>query len=155
MEPHKLDSRVARHMRHSSLRLSCERRLGCVVHAAAPAELLEVSTRVGSLRPRKSPDVVLALTDDGLHALDLRLGLSGLRVGAAICQWPRVGLVAAWRRRWWMWPHSWTTEMSWPALGASAEFRLIGGPETDRLMGLLLVDDFERQLARSAPALGA
>jgi hypothetical protein len=136
------------------LALTCERRLGQVVRAASTFNLHRVASPAGNLKPRNPLRLVLAMTDEDLWLLELRYWVVGFDVGAALCRFPRPGLVTDWRHRWWGWPAVWKAQLSWPALATYVAGSVIGGDDADRIIGLLAADQFAyaRQLATGASA---
>jgi hypothetical protein len=135
------------------LALACERRLGQAVRAASTFNLHRIASPAGNLKPRKPLRVVLAMTDEEVWLLEFEYWVVGFDVGAALCPFPRGGLVSQWRHRWWAWPAVWKAELSWPELATYVVGSLIGGEDTDRIMGLLTADEFasfgESELGRS------
>lgn len=133
---------------------ACEQRLGQIVRAASTVYLRRLFSPAGNLKPRKPAHVVLALTDTELYLLEFHYRVIGFTVGAALCRWPRRGVVAHWRRRRWDWPTVWQAELSWPELSTYLEAKLMNGEDTDRIMGLLASDELGRELRLAAPSLG-
>jgi hypothetical protein len=137
-----------------TLATACERRLGRIVHVASIFDLHRISCPAGSLKTRKPPRVVLALTDEDIWLIELHHWVVGFCVGAVMGRFPRRGLVAHWRHRRWAWPAVWKSELSWPDSAIYVEGALIGGEDADRIMGLLAFDELHRALRLSAPAIG-
>ena len=137
-----------------SLALSCERRLGELDRAASTFNLHRIASPAGSLKAHKPLRLVLAMTDEEVWLLEFEYWVVGFHVGAALCCFPRAGLVTQWRHRWWAWPAVWNAELSWPWLGTYVVGSLIGGDDADRIMGLLTADELagfsESQPGRSA-----
>jgi hypothetical protein len=133
---------------------ACEQRLGRIVLGASMLDLVRVSSPWGTFKPSKPLRIVVALTDDSLYLVELRSGAVSFSVGTVLCRFPRYGLVAQWRHRWWAWPAVWKAELCWPGAFTFVEGALMAGADADRLMGLLVADDFHREMGLAAPALG-
>ncbi len=110
-----------------SFALACERRLGQIVRVASTFNLHRVVSPAGNLKARKPLRVALATTDDDLWLIEFHYWVVGFDVGAALCRFPRHGLVSQWRNRWWGWPAVWQATLSWPTLGTYVVGSLIGG----------------------------
>jgi hypothetical protein len=122
---------------------ACEQRLGRIVDVATVFNLKRVTSPVGACRPRRPLRVVLALTEDDLWLLEFRYWTVGFDVGAALCRFPRLGVISQWSHRAWAWPAAWKAELSWPELGTYVVGSLIGGDDADRIMGLMAADEFD------------
>jgi hypothetical protein len=131
---------------------ACERRLGRVVEVAATFDLRRLAVPGCTLKPRKAKEVVIALTDEQIWLLDVRDWAVWFSVGRVLGHLPRRGVVAHWYRRWWAWPTVWRAELSWPESSTYVEGSLPSCKDTERLIGLMTMDELGRELARSAPA---
>jgi hypothetical protein len=129
---------------------ACEHRLGLVVSASSPFELRRICSPAGSLKLCRPLSTVMALTDQDVRLLELRRSVLGVRLGRALGCCPRRGLVAHWAQSRWAWPHVWKAELSWPTQATYIEGSVVSGPDTDRLLGLLLSDELSRELGRPA-----
>jgi hypothetical protein len=131
---------------------ACEHRLGLVVDASSRFELRCVCSPDGSVKLNRPLSTVMALTDQNVWLLELRRSVLGVRVGRALGCCPRRGLVAHWRHCRWAWPNVYQAELSWPERATYIEGSLMGGPDSDGLLGILLSDELNRELARAAPS---
>ncbi len=133
---------------------ACERRLGRVVEVASVfyvRRAVSPNGRFGSPKPMR---VVLALTSDALYLLEFRYWLFGLSIGSVLSRLPRHGAVPHCRHRWWAWPSPWRVDLAWPELVLLVVGELPGGPDSDRIVGLLASDEFEDQVLRQAASRG-
>jgi hypothetical protein len=134
------------------LATACEQRLGRVVDVASTFNLRLVASPAGNFKPRKSVRVVVALTKDDIWLLELGYWVVGFKVGAALCRFPRPGLVSQWHHRLWAWPAVWKAELSWPDLATFVVGSMIGGDDANRLIGLLVADELDRVCMTAAAA---
>lgn len=134
------------------LAMACERRLGRVVDVASTFNLQSVASPAGNLKPRKLLRLVAALTEDDLWLLEFGYWVVGFEVGAALCRFPRPGLVSHWRHRSWAWPTVWKVELSWPDLATYVAGSMIGGDDANRLMGLLVAGELDCASTTAAAA---
>jgi hypothetical protein len=133
---------------------ACEQRLGRVVQGAATCDLRRLAVPGATMKPRKPKKIVIALTADYVWLLDIRDWAVWFSVGQVLAHLPRRGLAAQWRRRWWVWPTVWNAELSWPELSTYLEGALMNNGDTERLIGLMTMDELAQELSRPAPATG-
>lgn len=134
-----------------TLATACEHRIGREIRVASTLHLHRVRSPEGHVKPRKREAIVIALTESDFWFLEYRYWVIGFTVGGVLTRWPRHGVVAHWRHRWWAWPSVWRLELSYPRGPFYVEGDLMGGGDADAMIGLMACDDLERAGVPTSP----